>query len=315
MKTSVTSVVKSIIAGTVASLPRGGRDAVTDRLVVKGMPFRVFSKLATQFNVLSVSVNGEYGIIQSAASDVTILSVYALTGRWASLANDLFQDFFERHDGGTYIDVGANIGLTTIPVARNPNVRCFAIEPEPTNYTNLVRNIEVNCRNNNVTAFQTAVYSRVDLLQFEIASASGNLGDHRIRNNDAPGAFQEHMRPTISVQAAPLDTIVPHVWGPLAVKIDTEGAEPFVVVGGKKTLEKCQLLVLEFWPYAMARLGADCESMIRYLEENYTSVAFSKEEESLSEKLPVAQGAAALRVMARDHRDNPYEYFDVVATR
>ncbi len=123
------------------------------------------------------------------------------------------------------------------------------------------------------------------------------------------------MRPTISVQAAPLDTIVPHIWGPLAVKIDTEGAEPFVVVGGKKTLEKCQLLVLEFWPYAMARLGADWESMIRYLEENYASVAFLKEEESLSEKLPVAQGAAALRVMARDHRDNPYEYFDVVATR
>jgi hypothetical protein len=46
------------------------------------------------------------------------------------------------------------------------------------------------------------------------------------------GQREEHKLATIDVEAIPLDEIVGTLNGPLAVKIDTEGAEPFVVLGG-----------------------------------------------------------------------------------
>ena len=45
--------------------------------------------------------------------------------------------------------------------------------------------------------------------------------------------------------------------GPLAVKIDTQGAEPFVVSGGKETLGRAGLIVSEFGPDGMAQLGGN----------------------------------------------------------
>ena len=43
--------------------------------------------------------------------------------------------------GGTYLDIGANIGLMTVPFARDPRIRCLAFEPDPTNFGFLQRNI------------------------------------------------------------------------------------------------------------------------------------------------------------------------------
>jgi hypothetical protein len=43
------------------------------------------------------------------------------------VTNDLVEGFFREHSGGTFIDIGANIGLTTVPVARNPSVQCFRV--------------------------------------------------------------------------------------------------------------------------------------------------------------------------------------------
>jgi len=50
------------------------------------------------------------------------------------------------------------------------------------------------------------------------------------------GQFEEHKRATIDVQGVRLDEIAGNLNEPLAVKIDTQGAEPFAVSGGKETL-------------------------------------------------------------------------------
>src|SRR5262249_581289 len=53
-----------------------------------------------------------------------------------------------------------------------------------------------------------------------------------------------------------LDEYLPDLSGNIAVKIDTQGAEPFVLAAGRKTLSKARAIVMEFWPYGMAQLGA-----------------------------------------------------------
>ena len=60
----------------------------------------------------------------------------------------MFVDFFEERDSGTYLDIGANIGLTTIPIARNHRVRCHSFEPDPGLFVHLLENIHRNCRRN-----------------------------------------------------------------------------------------------------------------------------------------------------------------------
>ena len=121
--------------------------------------------------------------------------------------NDTLTAFFAAHGGGDYIDVGANIGLTTIPVAQNPNVECLALEPEPSNFSYLTVNVAANCPHLNVTIKRLAAFSERRTLPFEIAV--NNLGDHRIRLKDHPGQWNEQLRQTIEVEAVPLDDVAP----------------------------------------------------------------------------------------------------------
>src|SRR5712691_12587162 len=114
------AAVNSLIGNFVSMLPPGGRDAVFERLCEMRGVKNVFVELAAACNVVDVSVAGEYGIIRQSIFDRAILPNYMKSGRWAEQSNEALSKFFAASGGGTYIDVGANIGLTTIPIARNP---------------------------------------------------------------------------------------------------------------------------------------------------------------------------------------------------
>ena len=70
---------------------------------------------------------------------------------WAPQLQSLLRTCFK--SGGTFIDVGANIGLTLVPVASNRSVRCYGFEPEPLNFSYLARNVAANCKFDNVTLY------------------------------------------------------------------------------------------------------------------------------------------------------------------
>jgi hypothetical protein len=55
----------------------------------------------------------------------------------------------------------------------------------------------------------------------------------------------------IQVQAVPLDDFFDKVTGPLAVKVDTQGAEPFVIAGDKRIFAGAGLIAMEFCPFLM----------------------------------------------------------------
>ena len=121
-------------------------------------------------NVVELSVRGEYGVFTQSVADRTMLPIYATTGKWNHEMNERLTAFFSK-DGGTYVDVGANIGLTLVPLAQNPNVDIIAFEPDPSNFHYLSRNVADNCKHANITLHQLAAFREKTQLKFELSPA------------------------------------------------------------------------------------------------------------------------------------------------
>ena len=305
------SLIKQMLGSTVAKLPYGAKEAILEALCLDLKAQQTIARLAPRAGITAITGTGSYGDIRSSVSDLTIFPIYAKTGLWAGRTNDLLTGFFSGR-GGTYIDIGANIGLTTIPVARNKSVRCIAIEPEPTNYANLVANVRLNCPHGNVEIHQVAMFDKATTLKFELAPE--NLGDHRIHLNDQPGAYAEHNRRVIDVIGLPLRELVRDVEMPLAVKIDTQGAEPFVAAGGREIISQAQLLVIEFWPYGMSRLGADPNQVIDLLREFKSLRIAVNEDEDVSE-MPIEEAVEFLGSCAQHKVSDNFFYLDVIGLK
>jgi hypothetical protein len=122
--------VRRIVRRIAGRLSEGAKAIAIKELASNGL-----HRLAAM-NIESVSVRGEYGLITQSIDDRVILPFYARTGTSAPEANARLVAFFAGKEG-TYIEIGANIGLTTIAVAQNPNVDCIAVEADPGNFAQL----------------------------------------------------------------------------------------------------------------------------------------------------------------------------------
>ena len=291
------------------------RALADDKAFARKHGLRLIAAMAPECGINSLRANGEYGPIVSSSRDASVFLKYVQTGRWAESANGVFEKFFDARGSGVYLDIGANIGLTTIPIARRSSVTCIAFEPEPENFRNLSINVAANCAHGNVRLHQVAVFDRDADLKFELAP--NNLGDHRIRLNESGASLQgEDERRTISVPAAPLDALVGEIGGPLAVKIDTQGAEPFVVAGGVRTLARADLLVMEWCPYLMGRMGGDQHFILDMLRRNFSAGRICRAESGeYSDPRPIAEICDQLAPTIVADRDRPDRYFDVIATK
>jgi FkbM family methyltransferase len=282
------------------------------RLVsLNGMQY--VSEIASQLNIVSISVIGKYGVFSGAPNDSAVLSSYARNGEWAAKTNGAIKDFFAGRQG-TYVDIGANIGMTVVPIAAHTDVNCFAFEPDPTNFRNLETNISANCNKGNVRAFNLALFDRESVLPFEISP--NNLGDHRIRlGNAGPGRVEENKRRVIEVQCARLDDLNLPIDGPLFVKIDTQGAEPFVILGGMATLAKADVVLLEWAPYCISRMGGDPATVVDFLCTNFTTAKIMDAESGHegTEFQPIKECCGVLTQCFAKWRNDPSMYLDILA--
>jgi FkbM family methyltransferase len=315
MKALVKAKLKSALGEMTRKLPWGGRRAILDTLVEDFGRFEVFRDLGMQLRVKDVSISGANGVVWGSINDIVVLGRYAESGSWSAQTVGLFQEFFHQRGGGTYLDIGANIGLTLIPIARDRQVQCFGFEPEPRNFSFLKSNIEANCQNGNVDVRQLALFDRKSELQFELSPI--NPGDHRIRVSTEDGTFEESTRETISVQADRLDNLLQldSVKLPLAVKMDTQGAEPAIFAGGPNILSAAELLTLEFWPYGLRRIGGDVNAELQFLAEHFTEGSVLPGDKSAEiEWHPIGNVVAELKT----HWENPNigkSYFDVLVRK
>jgi len=234
------------------------------------MRLKVFRIFARQLGVKTYTTDGSLGWFEGGLEDRYVMPAY-LYGNYEPALQHLLTDCIFRAGNGTIIDVGANIGLTSIPLVRSRGIRCFAIEADPENFRLLQRNILGNGVESKVSALNVAAFSHATTVEFELSR--DNLGDHRIRNAGDHGrridAFNETNRRVIKIPADTLDNLLgeelPTMARPITMKIDIQGAEVQAFAGAPRLLSQLDYLIVEFWPYGLERSGASVPQFLQFL--------------------------------------------------
>lgn len=144
---------------------------------------------------------------------------------------------------GTLLDLGANIGLTSVWLAkRYPFKRVIAVEPDPNNASLVRRNLELNGIKGEV--LEAAIGPREGVARFEL-SQSSNLG--RLSEKGVPVAM--------TTVGAILKRSACSRLG--LVKIDIEGGEQQLFDGPTDWLASADAIICEFHPTLV-----DCSKII-----------------------------------------------------
>lgn len=161
--------------------------------------------------------------------------------------------------GRTFVDVGANIGTSTIPALRAFGAKdAVAFEPAPMNFGLLRCNLAANDLCGRVRAFQVALSDHSGTATLEVAP--GDWGDHRLRT--VPGLddhafYRESNRPTMTVTTASFDDVAAQndidvdrlgvFW------VDAQGHEGHILAGAASVTDSHTPVIIEYWPYGLRR--------------------------------------------------------------
>lgn len=159
-------------------------------------------------------------------------------------------------EGRTVVDVGANIGTTSIPLLVRYGAACVeAFEPDEMNFDLLRCNLILNHVEAKAITRRLAISDAMGEVTFELCS--WNFGDHRVRVSDAPGGIHgEGSRPTVVVPSARLDDAVVAALEEIGlVWVDAQGHEAHILEGGERLLDHGIPWVIEYWPYGLTRQG------------------------------------------------------------
>lgn len=158
--------------------------------------------------------------------------------------------------GSTVIDVGANIGILTVPFAHHvgPKGVVLAIEPAPANIVSL--------RN------RVAAANLSDRVQTFAGVASNKVGRESLVLKPLE-PWDHHIGPNgISVEATTLDALVNDIQPPRVsyVKIDVQGAELLVLEGMQRILRESRpAICVEIHPQSLHNLDTSPERLIEFL--------------------------------------------------
>jgi hypothetical protein len=163
-------------------------------------------------------------------------------------------------------------------------------------------------------AINVALMDKPGELVFELSPT--NHGDHRARMNESVALMDENKWATIVVSGKCLDDFAHLAKPPLAVKMDTQGAEPFVIAGGSKVFDMADLAMSEFSPYNMNRMKADSTIFIDYFS-NFSDVAvFEAENDDAVFRLSGSKLADYLKKYEQDYRETTAgRYLNLIARR
>jgi FkbM family methyltransferase len=160
------------------------------------------------------------------------------------------------HQGDVFWDVGANIGLTSLPAARiiGESGEIIAIEPSPANAALLQRHItlNVNGHENIVTIIEAAVCDQdggsitFSLIEDGLSPCNSLMFSGSV-SGDAPKVSRDVTVPAISLDGL----LAKEGRFPNLVKIDVEGAELKVIKGATKLLssQSAPILLLAIHPF------------------------------------------------------------------
>jgi FkbM family methyltransferase len=153
--------------------------------------------------------------------------------------------------GNVVLDIGANIGSHTLPLARliGDSGHVYAFEPTDFAINKLHNNLNLNTNLiKRVTVCQTMLVSNENILiEKELFSSWPLVGDNNLHEK-----HKGQLMVTTGARAATLDNIVKeyNITRIDFIKLDVDGFEYSVLSGGEKTLKKFKpTILMELAPY------------------------------------------------------------------
>jgi FkbM family methyltransferase len=161
--------------------------------------------------------------------------------------------------GDLVVDVGANVGMLTLAMARSvaPEGRVLAVEPTPRTAALLRR---------------TCAFAGLDqMIQIEECAAGAKEGTAMLRIGRTSGHNSlmplEKETGSVAVEVRSLDAMLPSGSVPALIKIDAEGSELDVWYGMARTVRDApnMAIIVEFGPHHLRRSGVSIEAWIAAL--------------------------------------------------
>ena len=139
-----------------------------------------------------------------------------------------------RH-GGTFLDIGANVGYYSLLAAANAArpLSVHAFEPSAFTYDFLVENIRLNGFQRRITPYHLGVGRERGDATLHVAGFFSSFDAETVEGRPTGGAHH-----TETAQIAPLNDLFhpSHLKAPVVLKIDTEGFELQVLQGGERLI-------------------------------------------------------------------------------
>ena len=168
--------------------------------------------------------------------DCSLTPHLLLDGYWEQWITNVFRTLVR--PGMKVIDVGANVGWYSLLAADliGPSGRLVSFEANPELSELTYRNLMVNGFMDRSTIVPSAVFSECKQIDFKICNR--NIGSSGIFvTPESAAAFNDSVR-VLSVNAVTLDSYFPAGTKIDFIKIDAEGAEPFVLKGATRLLRE-----------------------------------------------------------------------------
>ncbi len=204
--------------------------------------------------------------------------IFSDFSNWSTAHNSGFDSLIESCvDKEVVLDVGAHIGLVTMPLSRvvSKTGRVYAFEPGTINKLFLQRHIEIN-EISNVEVLDLALGAKSNgkaLFQQHKSVSGMNAFMVQGKSPDSQGAGVSRApdMELIPVSVTTIDEFCStRLLTPNVIKIDVEGAELLVLKGAVETLKEARpLIFLSVHPRQLAEFGssiADLEHLIRSLD-------------------------------------------------
>lgn len=162
--------------------------------------------------------------------------------------------------GATVLDIGAHYGYYSVIAAKRVGRegRVYAFEPAPTNFDILTRNIKLNEYTDVIEAVKKAVVEKRGKAMLSLSRHFDST--HHLHHS---AGISKH----VSVECITIDEFLrgQHVD---VIKMDIEGSEPYALEGMKRTVRRCDNLILftEFAPDFLRRAGVEPLDYIHQLE-------------------------------------------------
>lgn len=207
--------------------------------------------------------------------------------------------------GSLVLDIGANIGAHTLPLARQvgPEGRILAFEPTDFAFRKLSRNLELN----------PELASRVTTNHCFLTATDDDRVPTAIYSSwpleQQPGLHAKHLGREMRTEAArarSIDSVLAELGGRVVqfVKLDVDGFECDVLRGARNMLSTMRpVFVMEIAPYVLVERGASLEELLSFFIPNGYKLYDERTENPLPptapELLQMIGDGAGINVIAR----------------